>query len=1104
MQPGRIAIIVGLVLSSACASFGAAPFGLSSRPPVEAFLQMPPTRPGIGTGDYFVYEAFPNLTFDDPTFMTFEPGTSRLYVLGRQGTIHWFVNSPTVTSKTLFLDLRTRTQGFEDCGMLGFAFHPEWRQAGSTNRGYCYVWYQYTTNRVTPPPGRDRPDAYHGTWMRLSRFTVADGQNVANPNSEQVLINQYDRHMWHNGGNMFFGPDGFLYVPVGDEGGYNDEFNQAQKLNGGLFSGVLRIDVNSDPTKSHPIRRQPRSLPSSPASYSANYYIPNDNPWLDPGGNILEEFWAIGLRSPHRMTRDPVTGRIWLGDIGQSTREEINIIEKGANYQWPYREGTVAGPAMMPSPLIGTDKPPLYDYGRANLDTCVIGGYVYRGAQMPELNGKFIFGDNTSCRVWALTDNGSNNLPSIEFLTYMGVGTDYTGLSSFGLDASGEIYTVQMGPQGKIMKLARSGQPTVLAPTLLSQTGAFADTASLTPNAGLIPYEVNSPLWSDGAVKTRWMAVPNNGAPYSTNEQIAFTPMGEWAFPNGTVFVKHFELATNETNPNLRKRLETRLLVRDTNGGVYGLTYKWRDNNSDADLLTNSLSENITITTSTGTRVQTWFYPSPQDCLTCHTPSAGHVLGVKTRQLNGDFAYPTSGITDNQLRALNNVGLFHPALTETEITNYAKVVPVADASAPLETRVRSYLDANCAQCHRPGGVQANWDARFDTPLVSQNIINGPVFNSMGIANAKVVVTNSLAHSIMFLRMNTNDALKMPPIARNLIDSNAVSALAEWINSFVPPVVGPLPAPWQHQDIGDVLTAGEASYTTNGAIFNVAGAGDDIWGTADSFHYAYQNVNGNCEITARVLSVMDTFPWAKAGLMIRANLTPGAPNAFVALTPQNGLEYQWRSTSAGETFYEQGPAGGAPFFVRLTRTNTSFKAFYSTDGSNWVQFPTAVSINMPSNVVVGLAVSAVNRDALNTATFDSVRVNSSGAADSDGDGLPDSYELANGLDRDNPNDAGEDPDGDRTTNWQEYLAGTNPQNSNSVFRIMRFNRFSNELILSFLAGTGKMYTIERGTHLPTVAWETMTNIGSGTNTTVTVTNSAGTTTSNGFYRVRVVP
>src|ERR1043166_3283176 len=719
MRSGRATAAYIIAAFLVFSAKGAAPYGLSSRATVGAFLnnQMPPTRPGIGSGDYTVLDAFPNLTFEDPTFMTFEPNTNRLYVSSRQGAFYWFTNSASTTSKTLFLDLRTHTQGYEDCGMLGFAFHPEWRQVGSSNRGYFYVWDQYTTNRGFPPPGSDRPDAYLGTWMRLSRFTVPDNQLVADTNSELVLINQFDRHLWHNGGGMFFGPDGFLYMTIGDEGGIDDEFHQAQRLDGGLFSGVIRIDVNRDATKSHPIRRQPQSPPNSPASFSANYYIPNDNPWLDPGGGILEEFFCIGLRSPHKMTYDAVSGQIWEGEVGQGQREEINLIERGGNYQWPYLEGTLPGASSNPKPsvIIGTEKPPVYEYQHDPQDpgTCVIGGYVYRGSSLPELTGKLIFGDNTSGRIWSLTYNGSNIAPTVTYLCNIPIGTDYTGLSSFGLDRNNEIYALQMGTNGKIWQLARTGPPTVFAPTLLSQTGAFANTTNLTPRSALLPYTVNSPLWSDGAVKTRWLGGPNDGAPYGANEQITFTPTGEWSFPTGTVFVKHFELATNDTNPSLRKRLETRLLVRDTNGTVYGVTYKWRSDNSDADLLIDSLTENIVINTGGGTRTQTWFYPSPQDCLSCHNPNANHVLGVKTRQFNGDFAYPSSGVTDNQLRALNHIGLFKPALKENMISNYTKLVSITDTNTSVETRVRSYLDANCAQCHRPGGVQANWDARLN-------------------------------------------------------------------------------------------------------------------------------------------------------------------------------------------------------------------------------------------------------------------------------------------------------------------------------------------------------------------------------------------------------
>ena len=235
-------------------------------------------------------------------------------------------------------------------------------------------------------------------------------------------------------------------------------------------------------------------------------------------------------------------------------------------------------------------------------------------------------------------------------------------------------------------------------PKLLSQTGAFISVRDLIPAEDLIPYDLVVPFWSDGAEKSRFIAVPQTHA-------IAFSPTGEWVFPPGTVFVKSFFLATNELNPASLRRLETRLLVCDESGGVYGVAYKWRADDSDADLLATNLTEEIPMQTATGPRAQTWYYPSRQDCLTCHTANAGLVLGVKTRQLNRNFKFP-SGVVDNELRAWSHAGLFDTNLPDAGLEHFPRLAAADDSSRSLEDRARSYLDANCANCHRPNGTVA--------------------------------------------------------------------------------------------------------------------------------------------------------------------------------------------------------------------------------------------------------------------------------------------------------------------------------------------------------------------------------------------------------------
>ena len=324
-------------------------------------------------------------------------------------------------------------------------------------------------------------------------------------------------------------------------------------------------------------------------------------------------------------------------------------------------------------------------------------------------------------------------------------------------------------------------------PPLLSATGIFADTASRTPAGGLIPYGLNLPMWSDGAVASGWLAVPNPGGPPTPDVQLRLHPTNSWTFPAGTVFVKNLDMIVDERDTNTpRRRLETQVLVRDLNGAVYGATYKWRADNREADLLTTALTEDLFITNATGIRTQTWYYASPADCLTCHTPAAGFILGVNTRQLNGDFTYPATGVTDNQIRTLNRLGLFSPAINEADIAAYPKLSPPTAKGVSLDERARSYLDANCAQCHRPGGA-ANFDARYDTPPANQHLVNAPAGVSLGYPNAEIIMPGDIWRSVLHDRLATNaPTIRMPPLGRNRIDAQAVQLIRDWITSLPKP------------------------------------------------------------------------------------------------------------------------------------------------------------------------------------------------------------------------------------------------------------------------------------------------------------------------------
>ena len=320
-------------------------------------------------------------------------------------------------------------------------------------------------------------------------------------------------------------------------------------------------------------------------------------------------------------------------------------------------------------------------------------------------------------------------------------------------------------------------------PPMLSLTGAFTSTVTRTPHPGLVPYELNSPLWTDGAVKSRFIALPFDGTAGSAGSPpIGFSPTGSWTFPNGTVIVKNFDMVVDERNNTLR-RLETRLLVRNADGTLRGATYKWNAAETDAVRVDAPTIEIITVTQANGsTRTPSYLYPGPEQCLRCHNTNAGMILGIKTAQLNGDLHYTQTNRVDNQLHTFSSLGMLNPPLADTATyPQYAKMAAVTDTAATLENRVRSYLASNCGHCHRPGGEGPSYDARYDTPILQQNIVSNGVPGMLirrDLPNSKIYIRDAVTVIPMAPPPIPGP---MPPIARSIPDPNLLATYDAWVN-----------------------------------------------------------------------------------------------------------------------------------------------------------------------------------------------------------------------------------------------------------------------------------------------------------------------------------
>lgn len=692
-----------------------AEFGLDARPSNTTCLAHP--RPPAA-GEVKLERVYENVVISRPMMMAQAPGDpTRWFVAQRDGKIFSFPvvnppNQPTLVADTTAISGRPIFQDFEG-GFLGIAFHPKFAENGR-------LFVTFTTSGESAPYGSE-----------VGYLTSTDNGATF---SSYTRILHFDRtKLEHNGGGIAFGKDGYLYLGFGD---MTDPLNAQNKTH--FFGKVLRIDVD----------KQENGKP---------YGIPPSNPFANGGG--APEIFAYGFRNPFRLSIDRATGELWLGDVGDATYEEVNKVALGANHGWPCREGMhdhpvhSLNPAACPS-KVGLVDPIVEHMHPTPNSRSITGGVVYRGKEMPAFQGTYLYADFIQLEAWALPEGSTTPVRINE-------NGPVAGFGAFNEDLDGEVYVTAVF-QDAIYKLSPMGPvPPSMFPERLSATGCVDPADPKKPAPGLVSYGVNSELWSDGAEKHRWMAIPDGTT-------IAVGPDGDFDFPVGTVLVKEFRIGG--------KRVETRLLERHDDGEWAGYSFEWDDAESDAFLLPSGKTKVV--------GDATWSFPSRTECMRCHTAAAGRTLGLEIGQQNGDHVYATTNRLANQLKTLDHIGMFSAPVGDPASLGW---YPPPFSAAPLDARARSYLHANCSHCHRPegGAPRSSMDLRFfaaDTKAC--NVV--PEIDDLGVPDARLLAPGAPERSIVSIRVHATDARRMPPLATRVVHAEGAALLDEWIRGLTCP------------------------------------------------------------------------------------------------------------------------------------------------------------------------------------------------------------------------------------------------------------------------------------------------------------------------------
>jgi glucose/arabinose dehydrogenase len=673
---------------------------------------------------YVAESVWPHITFDDPLDITPLKSEDKLFITERAGRI-WSVPA-NLSSRPDHADLMFDANGMipKFLRLLGLEFHPDFK-----NNRQLYLYYALETT------------ANAKFDLELSQFTMTADWHLA-PGGQKVLF--HFPGSGHTGGDIQFGPDGMLYIPIGDltPPSPPDANRSGQNLSH-IASKILRIDVN----------REDPGLP---------YHIPEDNPFVNLQG-ARPEIWAYGFRNPWKLSFHPQTGELWVGDVGWEMWEMVHHVVKGGNYGWSIMEGptpTNGGQDSGPSPIT----PPVVAYDHIQ-GASITGGYFVSSPRLPDLQGKYIYGDYVTGKIWVLEWNGQKLVSNKE------IADTRQAIVTFGQDNRGDLLFLKLDQKTSLQRLVPNPATDRSKdfPALLSKTGIFKDLPSQEAAKGVYDFKIHSPIWHDGFEADYWVAMPGKTGVSTLLDDRRGSPVINYAKPKDMVLAKTIHKGG--------QKVETQILQYD--GYWKGYSYQWNDEQTDATLVRKEGLD----TTIQG---KPYRFPARDECIRCHGSNFNRPLAFFPGQMN----------RDGQLKRFHELGI-----VDEVFVNIAKAQPLTnpqDQSQPLELRARSWLHANCSHCHKvSGGSGLTVQMNAAVPTSDMELIDfQPNKGYFGLEGAPQIDPGNPYNSILYYRIATQGAGHMPMVGAKTIDKAGVRLIHDWIRSMDPkkPVTEPTRSP----------------------------------------------------------------------------------------------------------------------------------------------------------------------------------------------------------------------------------------------------------------------------------------------------------------------